>query len=314
MLGDLLKLLLTQEFFYATIRIATPILLAALGEVFLERSGVINLGMEGIMLMGALFGVIGASISGNTWIGLMTAMASGLIVALIFGLSVITLRSNQIVAGAAVNIVALGLTTFLNRVIFGIRPLPVQVNVLSPWPVPILSKIPVLGYIFFEQDPLVYLAYFVIIISTFILFRTTWGLKIRSVGEHPRAADTVGISVIKWRYICIMFNGIMCGIAGASLSLVQLNTFMDNMTSGRGFIAMAAVIFGRWNPIGTTLASLVFGGASALQLRLQAFEIGISNQILLMIPYLLTLIGVIIFRGQTATPKALAKPYAKEET
>ncbi|MDD5367858.1 MAG: ABC transporter permease [Anaerolineaceae bacterium] len=314
MLNDLLKLLLTEEFLYATIRIATPIILAALGEVFLERSGVINLGMEGMMLMGALFGVVGASMSGNTWIGLLTAIVIGVVVALIFGLSVITLRANQIVAGAAINITALGLTTFLNRVIFGIRPLPVQINVLTPWPVPILSKIPVIGHVLFEQDPLVYLAYFVIIISTFILFRTTWGLKIRSVGEHPRAADTVGISVNKWRYICLMFNGVMCGIAGASLSLVQLNTFTDNMTTGRGFIAMAAVIFGRWNPIGAALASLVFGGASALQLRLQAFQIGISNQFLLMIPYLLTLVGVIIFRGHTATPKALAKPYAKEES
>ena len=313
MLNDLLHLLLTQEFFHAMIRIATPILLAAIGEVILERSGVINLGMEGIMLMGALFGVVGASASGNTWIGLLTALVVGIIVSLIFGLSVITLRSNQIVTGAAINIAALGLTSFLNRVIYGIRPLPVQINPLPPVEVPLLSKIPFIGQVFFNQDPLVYFAYFAIIISTFILFKTTWGLKIRAVGEHPRSADTVGISVNKWRYICLAFNGMMCGIAGASLSLVQLNTFTDNMTTGRGFIAMAAVIFGRWNPIGATIASLVFGGASALQLRLQAFEIGISNQFLLMIPYLLTLIGVIIFRGQTSTPKALAKPYAKEQ-
>lgn len=313
MLSDLLHLILSQEFFHAAIRIATPIILAAIGEVILERSGVINLGMEGTMLIGALFGVIGASATGNTWVGLLIAMGAGILVALIFGISVITLGSNQIVTGAAINITALGLTSFLNRVIFGIRALPVQIEPLSPVKIPYLNQIPFLGSVLFNQDPMVYLAFFVIIISTFILFKTTWGLKIRAVGEHPRSADTVGISVNKWRYICLVFNGMMCGIAGASLSLVQLNTFTDNITTGRGFIAMAAVIFGRWNPIGATLGALVFGAASALQLRLQAFQIGISNQVLLMIPYLLTLLGVIIFRGQTSTPKALAKPYLKEE-
>ena len=305
--------LFTTEFFYATIRMATPLTLAAIGEVYLERSGVINIGMEGMMLLGAFFGVLGAALSGNPLVGLLAAIAIGALAALLFGLAVITLRANQIVAGAAVNITALGLTSFLPRVIFGIRPLPPQVTGIEVWPVPGLSNIPFVGHVLFEQSPVVYLTYFLVVISTFVLFRTTWGLKIRSVGEYPRAADTVGISVHSWRYGCTVLNGMLCGIAGASLSLAQLNTFVDNMTAGRGFIAMAAVVFGRWNPVGATIAALVFGAATALQLRLQAFEIGISSQLLLMLPYAVTLLGVIIFRGQTAAPVALAKPYVKEQ-
>lgn len=304
--------LFTVEYFYGTIRMATPIALAGVGEVFLERSGIINLGIEGIMLNGAFFAVLGAALTGNAFLGLLTAIGAGVLTALLFGLAVITLRANQIVAGAAINIGALGLTSFLSRVVFGIRELPVQVSGVQPWSVPILGDIPFIGRVFFQQTPVVYFAYFLIAVSTYVLFRTTWGLKIRAVGEYPRAADTVGINVYAWRYLTTSMNGFLCGIAGAALSLAQLNTFVDNMTNGRGFIALAAVIFGRWNPAGVAIGALVFGAADALQLRFQAFGVGITNQLLLMMPYLLTLIAVILFRGQAAAPAALAKPYVKE--
>lgn len=304
--------LFTVEYFFGTIRTATPIALAGIGEVYLERSGIINLGMEGMMLIGAFFAVVGASLSESAAVGLLTAMLAGVITALLFAVAVITLRANQIVAGAAINIGALGLTSFLSRVVFGIRLLPVQVEGIQPWFVPFLSQIPVIGRVFFQQTPLVYFTYLLVGVATYVLFRTTWGLKIRAVGEHPRAADTVGINVYAWRYLTTLINGGLCGIAGATLSLAHLNTFVDNMTAGRGFIALAAVIFGRWNPAGAAVAALLFGAADALQLRFQAFGVGISNQLLLMLPYLLTLIAVIVFRGQAASPASLTKPYVKE--
>ena len=313
MISDILDLIFTVNFLYATIRIATPLILAAIGEVILERSGVINIGMEGMMLTCAFSGILVASSSGSATLGLLSAVIIGALTALLYGVAVITLRANQIVTGVAINIIALGLTSYLSRVIFGIRPLPLQAPGIGTFPIPLLSDIPVIGHIFFEQDPLTYLTFILIVVLTFVLFRTTWGIKIRAVGEHPRAAETMGINVNFWRYACVVFNGMMCGLAGVSLSLVQLNSFVDNMTTGRGFIALAAVIFGRWNPFGAAIASLVFGAASALQLRLQVFDIGISKQLLLMLPYAVTLIGVIIFRSQTATPAALAQPYIKEE-
>jgi len=309
---EMLLGLFTVEFFFATIRMASPIAMAAIGEVYLERSGILNLGIESMMLMGAFFGFLGSAFSGSGLIGVFVAMLAGGLTGLAFGFTVITMRANQIVTGAAFNILILGLTSFLSRTLFGIRATPLQVAGIKPWPVPILSDIPVIGYILFEQTPLVYLTYILIIVMTYILFRTTWGLKIRAIGEHPRAADTVGINVFRWRYGAAILNGSLAGIAGAMLSLAQLNTFADNMTAGRGFIALAAVIFGRWNPVGAALAALVFGSADALQMRFQSYGIGIPNDLLLMLPYLMTLIGVSIFRGRAASPVALTKPYEKE--
>lgn len=310
---ETLATMFSPDFFHAAIRMAVPIILAAVGEVYLERSGIINLGIEGLMLFGAFFAVIGAYVTAQAGIGFLWSILAGSVFASAFGFAVITLRANQIVAGAALNMVALGLTTFLPRLIFGIRPLPPQVPGIEVWAIPGLSDIPFFGYVLFQHSPLVYLTFILVIVLTFVLFHTSWGLNIRAIGEDPRTADAAGIRVNRWRYACILLNGALCGIAGATLSLSQLNTFVDNMTAGRGFIALAAVILGQWNPIGATLASLVFGAANAFQLRLQTFGIEISSQILLMIPYVLTLIGVIIFRGHTAAPAALAQPYVIEE-
>ena len=304
--------LFTVEVFYATVRMASPIALAALGEVYLEKSGILNLGLEATMLMGAFFGVLGSAFSGSAFVGVLTAMAAGALTGLLFGFLVITMRANQIVTGAALNIAALGMTSFLSRVIFGVRSLPVQVQGVKPLTIPILSDIPVIGRILFDQTPLVYFTYFMVIVMTFVLYRTTWGLKIRSVGEHPRAAETLGISVLGWRYGCVLLGGALGGIAGSILSLAQLNTFVDNMIAGRGFIALAAVIFGRWNPVGAAVAALVFGAADALQMRVQAFSLNVPSDLLLLMPYLITLVGVIIFRSRAAAPVALTKPYEKE--
>jgi len=309
---DLLLSLLTYEFFHAIIRMATPIALTAVGEVCNERSGVLNIGIEGMMLIGAFFAVVGSAYSQNAFVGVLTAMLAGLLTALIYGVIVITLKANQIVAGFAINIAALGITSFLYRVIFGIHGLPVQVPGVNPWNVPLLNKIPIVGPLLFQNNSIVYFAYLLIPIVFFVLYKTTIGLRIRSVGENPRAADMVGINVNFWRYITTLLNGILCGVAGAALSLANVNTFVDNITAGRGFIALAAVIFGRWNPVGATLAALLFGAAQALALRFQAFGIGIPTQFLLMSPYVLSLIGIIVFRGSGSNPAALTNPYNKE--
>ncbi len=311
-MSEFLLSLLTVEFFLAVIRMATPIALAATGEVCNERSGVLNVGIEGMMLIGAFFAVVGSALSQNAFVGVLTAMLASLLTAFIFSIIVITLKANQIVAGFALNIAALGITDFLNRVIFGIRSIPIQVPGINPIDIPLLSKIPIIGPVLFQNNLIVYFTYLIVPAVYFIIFKTTVGLKIRSVGENPRAADMVGINVYFWRYSTTLLNGMLCGIAGAALSLANVNTFVTNITAGRGFIALAAVIFGRWNPILASLAALLFGTAQALALRFQAFGVAIPSQFLIMLPYALSLIGIIIFRGRASNPAALTNPYNKE--
>ncbi|MEM3554784.1 MAG: ABC transporter permease [Candidatus Micrarchaeaceae archaeon] len=304
--------LFSIDFWAAAVRFATPLLFAALGEIFSERAGVLNIGLEGMMLSGAFGGMLGAYYSGSPWIGLVVAMVAGGMVALIHALISVTIRGDQVVSGAAINIAVLGLTTFLVRTIFGVGQRPAVAS-FDKWSIPLLSDIPVLGVIFFQHIPLVYIGYLLIPISSFLLFRTTWGLKIRAVGEHPLAADTVGIWVAGWRYGMTVLCGVLAGIGGAFLSLGQLNMFLENMTAGRGFIALAAVIFGRWNPFLVSLAVALFGAADASTLRLQALNVQIPYQIVLMIPYLLTFLAFIGLVGRTVPPAALGRPYRKDE-
>lgn len=306
--------IISPDFFYAVIRMATPVILAAIGEVYLQRSGIFNIGIEAMMIFGAFFGVLGAALTGSSWSGVLFALLSGIIVGLIFGFLVITLRADQAVTGTAFSIIGLGLTSFLVRVIWGIRPLPVQVNMIEPWSIPVLSKIPIIGHIFFEHTPFVYFMYLMIVLSTIVLFKTTWGLKIRSIGENPRAAASLGINVLGWRYICCVIEGSLAALGGAMLSLADLNMFVDNMSGGRGYLAMAAVILGRWNPIGAVVGGLVFGAGNALQMRLQAIGVPIPNNLLLIMPYLLAFIIVVTFHSKSSAPVALGTTYEKEAT
>ncbi|NLC04508.1 MAG: ABC transporter permease [Tissierellia bacterium] len=295
----------------ASIRLSVPILLAALGGMYSERAGVVNIGLEGIMLVGAFAGVVGSYFSGSQWIGALLAMVSGMAIAYLFALTTVKIKMNQIVSGVAINMLGIGLTSFLFRALFGITTVPITVKSFATYNVPILSKIPILGEVFFKQTPLVYIAFLLVPISSYILYKTSWGLNIRTVGEHPMAADTVGIPVDKVRTICVLISGLLAGLGGCFLSLGQFNMFVDNMVSGRGFIAVAAVIFGKWNPKGILMASLIFGIADALQIRLQIADIGIPYQFLLMFPYLLTVIAVTGIVGKTVAPKALGNPYVK---
>lgn len=308
---DILNITFLIALLSASLRLSVPILLAALGGMYSERAGVVNIGLEGMMLTGAFAGVVGSYFSGSQWIGVLVAIISGILISLLFSFVTVNIKIDQIVSGVAINLLAIGVTSFLYRALFGITTVPITVKAFDTLNLPILSKIPIIGDIFFKQTVLVYLAFLLVPISSFILYKTSWGLNIRTVGEHPMAADTVGIPVNKVRTICVMLSGVLAALGGCFLSLGQFNMFVDNMVTGRGFIAVAAVIFGKWNPKGILIASLIFGVADALQIRLQIANVGIPYQFLLMFPYLLTVVAVTGMKNKSISPKALGTPYEK---
>lgn len=305
--------------FASTIRAATPLILAALGGIFSERAGVINIALEGIMLTGAFFAMVISYLANQAGLpplvcallGALGAMAFGLLIALIHAVISIRYRADQVVSGVAINILAVGLTGFLLQRIFNTSGNSPSVPNLSAAPIPGLANIPVLGPIFFNQPPIVYLALLAVPIAAFVLFRTPFGLRLRAVGEHPKAADTVGIDVFKLRYLGVALSGLLAGLGGAYLSIGQLNIFAEEMTNGRGFIALAAVIFGKWNPWGALGACLLFGLADAVQISLQNAGVNIPSDFLLMLPYLLTLVALTGFIGRANPPAAAGVPYQK---
>ena len=314
MLQDLLSILLSTDFYAAALRVSTPLLLAAIGGIVAERAGIVTFGMEGMMLMGCFVGVAAAFATKSILIGFAAAMLAGVLIAMLYGIMIIPLRANQIVSAVALNLMVVGLTSFMNTLFFGLAADPVRVSKLQPLEIPLLSKIPLIGPIFFRQLPLVYLAYLLVPVIWFLLFRTTWGLKIRSVGEHPHAADTVGISVYKVRFASLVITGMLSGLAGAFLSLGQVGQFMENMTGGRGFIAYTAIVFGKWSPFGALLGCLLFGTADAFQLRLQALGIKlVPYQFLVALPYLVTLVVLIFFIGKATWPAASGTAFSREE-
>jgi ABC-type uncharacterized transport system permease subunit len=303
------------NFIAADIRTAMPIMIAALGFLFSERAGVVNIGAEGILLFGSLAGVIGSWYSGSVWIGLLFAMLAGGLVALIFAYFTISLYANQVVVGAAINILALGVTTSLNRVIFGLNTAPPKIDSFATIRLEFLGGIPLIGQglaVILSQNILVYIAFLLIPAAHFLMFKTELGLNIRGVGEYPKACDTVGINVFKIRYGAIIVSGFFGGAAGAYVSLGLLSFFMENMIAGRGFIALAALVFGRYTPVGILGASLLFGAGLALESRLQALGTGIPHQFFLMIPYILTILALVVFAGKHKSPAAGGTPYIKE--
>jgi len=306
--------LLTQLFgvslFAAAIRLSIPIIAAAVGEVFAERAGILNIGIEGMMLMGAFGAVIGSYYSGSPWVGLLSGMLFGAILGLIHAYAAITLRINQVVSGIAINLFALGATTTMARILF--HEQRTQVASFDELAIPVCKGIPVLGPVLCEHAFLVYLVVAIAFLSQYILFRTTLGLRIRAIGEYPKAADSAGIRVLFIKYACTVFGGVMAGIAGSFLSLVQLNLFVDNMSAGKGWIALTAVVFGRWSPVGAMLGGLLFGMVEAIGLRVQALGLPIPHELLLMLPYLATLLVFTGVVGRTRAPASLGKPYAKE--
>lgn len=299
-----------SSFIEADLRVATPILIAALGLLYMEKAGIVNIGAEGTMLIGALAGSIGAYIFQDPWMGaLLAAVVCGL-VGLVFAFLIVTVKANQIVTGIAINIIALGATTTVNRVFFGLNASSTNIPSFNKVTIPFLSDIPVIGPLF-DQMGLAYLALLMVPFTYYLMKKTTIGLSIRSVGEHPEAADTAGINVFRIRYGTIIIGSMIVGVAGAYLSVGLLSFFSENMVSGRGYIALASVIFGKWNPYGILGATLLFGFGDALQIRMQAIGSSIPYQFLLMLPYLLTVAALAGFVGKAVPPKASSKPYFK---
>lgn len=297
----------------AAVRAGTPIQFAALGELLAERAGVLNLGVEGMMLVGALTGFIVSQQSGNPWAGLLAAGLAGALLSAVHACLTITLDANQVVSGLALTIFGSGLSGALGRAFVG-----VPAGGFAPTPVPMLAAVPWVGKIFFDHDPLVYLGYFLVPLMPVLLYRTRLGLKIRAAGENPGSAEALGVGVARVQYGCVLAGGLAAGLGGAYLSLAYTQMWVDTMTAGRGWIALAMVTFGAWDPGRAALEVFWFGGVQALQLRLQAVGLTMPTYLLMMAPYgFTTLALVLVSRGkrhrQWATPAALGMPYIRGE-
>jgi ABC-type uncharacterized transport system permease subunit len=294
----------------STIRNATPLIFAALGGMFSERSGVVNIGLEGLMLISAFAGVVGASFTGSALVGLGFGLAAGLIFALIHALMCITFEADQIISGTAIILLALGGTGFLMVQIFGSGGTSPRVPGFKEVPIPLLSDIPLIGPALFNQSLLVYLMYALIPITWFVVFRTPFGLRLRATGEVPEAVDTAGVSVARMRYYGVALSGLLAACGGVYLSMGILSAFTEGMTGGRGFIALAALIFGRWNPIGAAGAALLFG--FGLAVTYQVPQEVIPLEFIQMLPYILTIVALAVFGGRAIAPAAIGRPYRKE--
>lgn len=295
----------------AAVRSGTPLLLAATGEVFAERAGILNLGIEGMMLVGALAGFLSSYLIANMAVALLAAVVFGGLTAFIHAYLTVTLRSDQVVSGLAITLLGVGLTSFLGRGVIGQVARGIEI-----YRVPGLSDIPVLGRILFQQDALVYASYAIIPLAWAVLYRTHLGLNIRAVGENPEAADALGVNVALVKYGCVILGGALAGLAGAYLSLAYTTMWVDQMSAGRGWIALALVVFSGWNPLMVAAGAYLFGGMEALQLRMQAVGTGISVHFLTMTPYLVTILFLVNAsqrRRKSRPPASLGVPYFREE-
>ena len=292
--------------------LATPLVYGALGGVIGERVGVVNIAIEAQLLAGAFSAAVVASITGSAWAGLIAAMLAGVLVSLVLGVFAITYFVDQVIVGVVLNVLVVGVTTFLFSKV--LAPNTAALNSPEPFrafPIPGLSEIPVIGPVFFRQTVIVYLMYVVVFAVWFAMYRTRWGLRLRAVGEHPQAADTVGIKVARTRYLNLMLAGAIAGMGGAFFTLASVPSFNREMTAGAGFIALAAVIFGKWDPIKATLAALLFGFASNLQGVLSVIGSPVPSQFMLMLPYVITIFAVAGLVGRSRGPAAAGKPYIK---
>ena len=297
----------------ASITAGTPILFAALGELITERAGVTNLGVDGMMLVGAATGFMASITFHNQWLGVGVALLAGGLMALIHAYLTITLRANQVVSGLALALFGSGFSSYIGKGYVGMR----LEQTFEKLPVPFLSEIPIIGPIVFKQDALVYLSYVLVVFIAFYLYKTRAGLFLRALGENPAAVDAVGINVFGLRYFYVVIGGALAGLGGAYLSLAYAPSWLENMTAGRGWIAVALVIFALWDPWRALVGSYLFGGIDALGFHLQVLGIPVSVFLLNMMPYIFTivvLIFVLIRRGgRLAAPQSLGLPYDREE-
>jgi ABC-type uncharacterized transport system permease subunit len=310
----------------AGIRLAVPVLLAVLGEIITERAGVLNLGLEGIMAVGGLAGFaaayylengIMAGVSGEipAWLGLLVGMLAGALMGLLMAFLSITLRAEQVISGITLVLLGVGVSDYLYRE--GLSSMTARVTGMEVYPIPLLSRIPVVGDILFKHTPPVYLTAFLVVGVWWLLFKTTWGLKIRSAGENPAAADTSGVSVETTRYVATALGAALVGLGGAVLTVVQLKLYREGIMSGRGWIAVALVIFARWRPGLALVGALLFGIADSMQYRIQALDqVGrgkgtIPYEFLLMLPYVLTILALLVRVRRSDQPSELGRPYIK---
>jgi general nucleoside transport system permease protein len=311
---DLLTTLFDVGFFAAMIRISTPLLLATLGELYSERSGVLNLGIEGIMLLGAMVGFSAAYFTGSLWLGVLAALLTGAIAGLLMSFLTVVLGVSQHVAGIGTTLLATGLAFFFYRLIFGQPSSPPNIVAFRPTPIPLLSDIPFLGPMVFNQTPMTYIALFAVPVTAWLLYRTPWGLDLRTVGENPRAADAAGVSVWGMRTQALVIGGALMGMAGAFLTIAQFNAFTFGVVSGRGWVAVALVVFGMWSPWRCAAGAFLFAALEALQLRLQAHNVlNLPYQVFLMLPFVMTIVAMALVSRNARAPAALLVPFRKEE-
>ncbi|NWC64097.1 MULTISPECIES: ABC transporter permease [Cedecea] len=296
----------------AAIRLAGPVLLAALGEIYAERAGVLNIGLEGTILLGALSSYLAAAYTGSTLLGFFAGGAGGLLVGVLLAALYLRAHASQIVVGIVFNILAAGLASWIYSLAIGSTGTAATIPMFAAWPVPLLSSLPFIGPVLFTQPWPLYLTLALVFIAHFGLFHTRFGLALRAVGENPKAAHAAGLNVLKLRTWGVLFSCLGAGLAGGYLVTAQIGLFRDNVVSGQGFIALAIVIFGRWSPLKALLAAFIFGAADALQLSLQVFESSLPPQVLLALPYLLTILAMSGVVGRTLQPRALTQPYRKE--
>jgi len=300
-----------DAFLNSTISMATPILLAAIGELLVEESGIINIGIEGAMLSGAFFALTVAYFSGSMALGFAAGIASGVAINALLALLVINLAVNQVVAGTALDIFAVGITGVFYRQFFGVTGKAFIVRLIPKLRFGPLTDMPVLGATLFHHNFVVYLTVALIPVTGWVLWRTRYGLALRAAGERPEAADSLGLDVYRLRWQALLAAGVLTGLGGAYLTLAYAGTFVENISAGRGYVALAVVILGRWKPWGLAAAAALFGAAMALQFGLQALGTSIPYQIFLALPYALTLIVLAVMGGQAASPSALGEPYRR---
>lgn len=294
----------------SAVRLATPYLYASIGEAFAQTSGVVNLGVDGIMLVGGFAGFYITLITGNVWLGLLAAMIAGLLMGLLMSVISVTLKAEQGISGIGLYMFGLGLSSLLFKELVGTVK---TIDGFSAVRIPVLGNIPYLGDIFFNQSILVYAAFLLVPLAWFVLDKTTLGLKIKSVGQNPAAADSLGVSVDRVRYFSVCLGATLAGLAGASLSLSLVNLFQENLTAGLGFIAVALVYFGGWRPLGILGGALLFSTVNSLQLWLQVLGAEIKSDILVMLPYILTIVALAFAANRARQPAALNKPFERGE-
>ena len=305
-MGDFLAL--SSSFLVAAVGLAVPLALAALGETVSERAGVINIGLEGSVIWGALGGALG-SLAVGPYFGLLAGALAGAAAALLFAVFAVWLNTDQIITGTAVTIGSLGFTGAVFQARFGVTGVALDLPTVPAWELPLLSRIPVVGPALFDQAVTAYLACALVPLLAWFLFRTRWGLALRAAGESPEAAHAAGVRVVRTRMLAVLFAGLAAGLAGAHLSLVHTGTFAENMSAGKGFIAIAVVVLGRWRPWGVLAAALFFGGAEALQFALQAVDAKLPYPLFLALPYVLSLAALAGWFGRSQAPEALALPW-----